>query len=81
MKGGVLEGVSAGKAIVDCATLAVEDMERVSGQVAECHAPGESSAILCAKCFPCWFIHFELARLAAGPTVDTVDTPTIDDFE
>lgn len=33
MKGGVLEGVSARKAIVDCATLAVEDMERVSGQV------------------------------------------------
>ena len=33
MAGGMLEGVSTGKKIVDCATLAVEDMERVSGQV------------------------------------------------
>jgi len=33
MAGGVLEGVSTGKQIVDCATLAVDDMERVSGQV------------------------------------------------
>jgi len=33
--GGILAGVSAGKCIIDCATLAVEDMERVSKQVLE----------------------------------------------
>ena len=33
MEGGVLAGVSAGKSIVDCATLAVADMERLSSQV------------------------------------------------
>jgi 3-hydroxyisobutyrate dehydrogenase-like beta-hydroxyacid dehydrogenase len=30
---GILAGVSAGKSIVDCATLAVADMERLSAQV------------------------------------------------
>mmetsp|Transcript_91895 Transcript_91895/g.259575 ORF Transcript_91895/g.259575 Transcript_91895/m.259575 type:complete len:295 (-) Transcript_91895:104-988(-) len=35
MEGGVLAGVSTGKCIVDCATLAVEDMERLSKQVLE----------------------------------------------
>jgi 3-hydroxyisobutyrate dehydrogenase-like beta-hydroxyacid dehydrogenase len=30
---GVLAGVSSGKCVVDCATLAVEDMERLSAQV------------------------------------------------
>jgi len=33
MPGGVLAGVTAGKCIVDCATLAVEDMQRLAGQV------------------------------------------------
>ena len=33
MKGGVLDGMSAGKCIVDCATLAEEDMARLSAQV------------------------------------------------
>ena len=33
MEGGILSGMSAGKKIVDCATLAVADMERVSSQV------------------------------------------------
>lgn len=33
MEGGVLAGVSAGKCIVDCATLAVADMTRISEQV------------------------------------------------
>ena len=33
MDGGILEGVSSGKSIVDCATLAVEDMTRLEAQV------------------------------------------------
>jgi len=33
MEGGVLAGVTEGKCIVDCATLAEEDMQRLSGQV------------------------------------------------
>lgn len=33
MDDGVLAGISAGKKLVDCATLAVEDMERLSAQV------------------------------------------------
>ena len=33
MDGGILSAVSSGKKIIDCATLAVEDMERVSSQV------------------------------------------------
>jgi len=33
MPGGVLEGVAAGKCVVDCATLAVADMARMSEQV------------------------------------------------
>jgi len=35
MKNGILAGVSAGKCIVDCATLAVEDMERLAAQVSK----------------------------------------------
>eukprot|EP00322_Chrysochromulina_rotalis_P028400 CAMPEP_0115852212 /NCGR_PEP_ID=MMETSP0287-20121206/12880_1 /TAXON_ID=412157 /ORGANISM="Chrysochromulina rotalis, Strain UIO044" /LENGTH=323 /DNA_ID=CAMNT_0003306267 /DNA_START=9 /DNA_END=980 /DNA_ORIENTATION=- len=35
MDGGVLAGVAAGKCIVDCATLAVEDMVRISKQVVD----------------------------------------------
>jgi 3-hydroxyisobutyrate dehydrogenase-like beta-hydroxyacid dehydrogenase len=35
MGGGLLSGVQDGKAIVDCATLAVEDMQRIAAQVAE----------------------------------------------
>ena len=33
MEGGILDGVVAGKCVVDCATLAVEDMQRLSTQV------------------------------------------------
>ena len=33
MEGGILSGMSAGKKLVDCATLAVADMERLSSQV------------------------------------------------
>jgi len=35
MEGGILAGVCAGKKIVDCATLAAEDMVRLSAQVSE----------------------------------------------
>lgn len=35
MEGGILAGVAAGKCVVDCATLAVEDMVRMSAQVCE----------------------------------------------
>ena len=33
MEGGILDGVVAGKCVVDCATIAVEDMQRLSTQV------------------------------------------------
>eukprot|EP00320_Phaeocystis_rex_P000880 CAMPEP_0119063336 /NCGR_PEP_ID=MMETSP1178-20130426/6709_1 /TAXON_ID=33656 /ORGANISM="unid sp, Strain CCMP2000" /LENGTH=298 /DNA_ID=CAMNT_0007044701 /DNA_START=20 /DNA_END=916 /DNA_ORIENTATION=+ len=33
MAGGLLEGITAGKSVVDCATLAVTDMQRLSEQV------------------------------------------------
>ena len=49
MDGGILEGVSSGKSIVDCATLAVEDMTRLEAQVKAKGEIAEALAVVQAE--------------------------------